>query len=57
MVNSKKILFIHHGSYDGGAPLSMLYTMEGMRQAGYEPIAALIRPSQKLHDLYNNLRF
>jgi hypothetical protein len=40
----KKILFIHHGSIAGGAPLSMLYTMQGMRGAGYEPLAAFGLP-------------
>jgi len=53
----KKVLFIHHGSVAGGAPLSMLYTMQGVRAAGYEPIAALLRPSDALHDLYNDAGF
>jgi glycosyltransferase involved in cell wall biosynthesis len=53
----KKILFIHHGSVAGGAPLSMLYTMMGMRDAGYEPLAALAKPSAKLHELYNSNGF
>jgi glycosyltransferase involved in cell wall biosynthesis len=53
----KRILFIHHGSVAGGAPLSMLYTMQGMRDAGYEPLAALAKPSAELHDLYNSKGF
>lgn len=53
----KRILFIHHGSHDGGAPLSMLYTMQGLRNAGYNPVVAIIRPLKQLHDLYNNHGF
>lgn len=49
----KKVLFIHHGGIAGGAPLSMLYTMKGVRSAGYKVIAALMKPSQELHELYN----
>lgn len=35
----------------------MLYTMMGMREAGYEPLAALARPSAELHGLYNSNGF
>lgn len=49
----KKVLFIHHGDEAGGAALSMLYTMKGIRVRGYQPIAALRYPTKKLHDLYN----
>jgi len=48
-----KVLFIHHGGIAGGAPLSMLYTMKGAREAGYEPLAALRKPMPELHQLYN----
>lgn len=53
----KKILFIHHGGLAGGAPLSMLYTMRGMRANGYNPVAALRNPSKELHALYNQEGF
>lgn len=53
----KKVLFIHHGGFAGGAPLSMLYTMKGMRAKGYQPIAALRNPSKELHALYNKEGF
>lgn len=52
-----KVLFIHHGGIAGGAPLSMLYTMQGVRKAGYEPVAALRRPMPELHKLYNDAGF
>ncbi len=52
-LKKKRILFIHHGSYDGGAPLSMLYTMKGAKSAGYEVMAGLINPRKKLHEFYN----
>jgi len=52
-----KVLFIHHGSHAGGAPLSMLYTMQGLQKKGYRPIAALIKPSDELHKLYNDNGF
>lgn len=54
---SERILFIHHGGIAGGAPLSMLYTMEGVRAAGYLPIVALVRPMPELHKLYNDAGF
>ncbi len=54
----KKVLFIHHGGIAGGAPLSMLYTMKGIRDKGdYQPVVALMHPSEKLHALYNNNGF
>lgn len=53
----KKVLFIHHGGIEGGAPLSMLYTMIGVRDRGYIPIVGLVRPSSALHNIYNNEGF
>ncbi len=54
----KKILFIHHGAHNGGAPLSMLYTMLGLREAGYNPVAGLRNnENKKLHELYNSHGF
>ena len=54
---NKKVLFIHHGGIAGGAPLSMLYTMQGLRDRGYQPIVGIVRPFQELHDLYNGHGF
>lgn len=54
---SKKILFIHHGGIAGGAPLSMLYTMRGMRSAGYKPLAGLVKPLPELRELYGREGF
>lgn len=52
-----RVLFIHHGGIAGGAPLSMLYTMQGVHDDGYTPIAALRKPMPELHELYNNAGF
>lgn len=54
---TKKILFIHHGGIAGGAPLSMLYTMLGLRERGYSPIVGLVNPLKELHKLYNENGF
>lgn len=54
MQESKKVLFIHHGSAFGGAPMSLLYTALGIRKYGYIPEVALVQPSPELHELYNN---
>ena len=51
----KRILFVHHGGVAGGAPLSMLYTMQGAQKAGYEPVAALHKAIPELHKLYNDV--
>ena len=50
----KKVLFIHHGTHAGGAPMSLLYTALGTIEYGYEPVVALIKPSNRLHSLYND---
>jgi glycosyltransferase involved in cell wall biosynthesis len=54
---SKKILFIHHGGIAGGAPLSMLYSMKGVQERGYNPIVGLVKSMPELHDLYNSHGF
>jgi glycosyltransferase involved in cell wall biosynthesis len=53
MAKKKKVLFIHHGSLEGGAPLSLLYTALGVAKNGYIPEVALLHPSEKLHAFYN----
>lgn len=49
----KKVLFIHHGGIEGGAPLSLLYTALGVAKSGYTPEVGLMYPSKELHALYN----
>ena len=56
-MKSKKVLFIHHGKIAGGAPLSMLYTMQGVRERGYNIIVGLVSPIPELHELYNKNGF
>lgn len=53
MKEGKKVLFIHHGSAFGGAPMSLLYTALGIMKHGFIPEVALIQPSLELHKLYN----
>lgn len=53
----KKVLFIHHGGIAGGAPLSMLYTMKGIKKFGFEPVVGLKHPMPELHQLYNKEGF
>ncbi|TXF90953.1 glycosyltransferase [Neolewinella aurantiaca] len=50
----KKVLFIHHGSAYGGAPMSLLYTALGIKEHGYEPFVAMVQPSDDLRKLYND---
>ena len=53
----KKVLFIHHGGIAGGAPLSMLYTMQGIRENGYSIVVGLVNPLKELHEFYNSHGF
>ena len=50
----RKVLYIHHGSEKGGAPLSLLYTILGVRDQGYLPLVGLVKPNLNLHKLYND---
>lgn len=52
-----KVLFIHHGSEKGGAPISLLYTALGVSDYGYQPVIGLVRPTKGLHRLYNEAGF
>ncbi|MCA9135929.1 MAG: glycosyltransferase family 4 protein [Planctomycetales bacterium] len=54
---SQSILFVHHGSIDGGAPFSMLYTMQLARDLGYKPSVLLLMPSPELYRLYEDEGF
>lgn len=53
----KKVLFIHHGNLEGGAPLSMLYTMQGIREHGFEAEVAFIQDLPTLHEFFSGHGF
>jgi glycosyltransferase involved in cell wall biosynthesis len=42
----KKILYIHHGTGLGGAPLSLLYLIQGLDKTIYHPIVLFLHDSQ-----------
>ena len=50
----RKVLYIHHGSEKGGAPLSLLYTILGLRDQEYSPVVGLVKRNPNLHKLYND---
>lgn len=53
LVKMRKILFIHHGTAFGGAPLSLLYTALGLQKTGsFQAVVALVYPSDELRKLY-----
>jgi len=47
----KKILFIHHGKGLGGAPLSLLYLIEGLDKTRYQPVVLFLHDSDAM-DMY-----
>ena len=51
------VLFIHHGTLHGGAPLSLLYTAQGVREAGYEVTIGLVKNDVDLHNFYASKDF
>ncbi len=55
--HKKTILFIHHGKGLGGAPLSLLYLIQGLDTTKYQPIVVFLYPSEII-DLYkqNNIQ-
>jgi len=48
MAQRKKILFIHHGTGLGGAPLSLLYLVQGLSPDAFEPVVAFLHASEAL---------
>lgn len=48
----KKVLFIHHGDIQGGAPLSLLYTAQGVEKKGYQPVIGLIMDCHRTRVFY-----
>jgi glycosyltransferase involved in cell wall biosynthesis len=53
----KSILFIHHGTLHGGAPLSLLYTAMGVRERGYTVSIGLVKPDTDLREFYESHGF
>ncbi len=51
--NKKKILYIHHGKGLGGAPLSLLYLIEGLNKNIYDPVVLFLHNSEAM-DLYKS---
>lgn len=59
-MNLKKILFIQHASGFGGSAMSLLYTLQGLKnQAGdqYEFLVALAKWNESLSDFYEKAGF
>ena len=56
-IQKKTILYVHHGKGLGGAPLSLLYLIQGLDKNKYEPIVVVLYASEII-DLYkqNNIR-
>lgn len=48
----KRVLFIHHGDIQGGAPLSLLYTAQGLEKKGYQPVIGLIKDCKRTTQFY-----
>lgn len=53
----RRVLFIQHAGALGGSAYSLLYTMQGLRDRGYVPEVALVRPSGSLRKFYTEARF
>lgn len=49
----KRILYIHHGKGLGGAPLSLLYLIEGLDKEKFEPVVLFLHYSSVV-DLYKS---
>lgn len=54
---SRKILFIQHAGGLGGSAYSLLYTLQGLREAGDECVVLLARPTADLGQLYRDAGF
>lgn len=51
----KKILYIHHGRGIGGAPMSLLYTIQGLDRKKYGPKVVFINPGEHI-DLFRKAK-
>ena len=54
---ARKILFIQHAGGLGGSAYSLLYTLQGLRDAGDECVVLLARPTAELAGLYSDAGF
>ncbi len=52
-----KVLYLQHAGELGGSSMSLLYTMQGMRDLGHTCVVALARPSSELEKLYTDAGF
>ena len=48
MAPRKRIVFIHHGRGLGGAPLSLLYLIQGLDKERFEPVVVFLHDSEAL---------
>ena len=53
----RRILFVQHASGLGGSAYSLLYTMQGLRDAGDDCVVLLARPNADLVNLYQESGF
>jgi glycosyltransferase involved in cell wall biosynthesis len=51
-MSAKRILYVQHAGAMGGSAMSLLYLVQGLDRARFEPVIALIRPTPELTDLY-----
>jgi len=52
-MSKKKVLYIHHGKGLGGAPLSLLYLIEGLDKTKFEPVVLFLHDSEAV-ELYRS---
>lgn len=52
-----KVLYLQHAGSLGGSSMSLLYTMQGMRDLGHTCVVALARPSSEMERLYTDAGF
>lgn len=52
-----RIMYVHHGTVEGGAPFSMLYTAQIAKENGYEVAVLLLKPSPELAAIYSKEGF
>lgn len=57
MSHTIKVLFVQHAGALGGSSMSLLYTIQGLRDLGHTCIVALARPSNDLLRLYQEAGF
>lgn len=52
VIDRPRVLYLQHAGELGGSSMSLLYTMQGMRELGFECVVALARPSAEVRKLY-----